>query len=59
MVHKIQVSFTNEQWELISKIKGIMGKTDAELIRNIILAWLAEKSLISTSTKQKMAKKGD
>ena len=59
MVHKIQVSFTNEQWELISKIKGIMGKTDAELIRNIILAWLAEKSLISTSTKQKMKKKGD
>ena len=59
MVHKIQVSFTNEQWELISKIKGIMGKTDAELIRNIILAWLAEKSLISTSTKQKMAKRGN
>ena len=58
MVHKIQVSFTDEQWELISKYKGIMGKTGAELVRNITLAWLAEKSIISTATKQKMMKKG-
>lgn len=56
MVHKIQVSFTNEQWEIISKVKGTMGKTDAEVIRNITLAWLSEKSLISTIVKQKISK---
>jgi len=54
MVHKVQVSYTEEQWNLISKVKGIMGKTNAEVIRNITLAWLSEKSLISTSAKQKM-----
>lgn len=50
---RVQVTFTNEQWTIISKMKGSLGETDAELVRNIILAWLAEKSFISEAGKRK------
>ena len=44
---RVQVSFTERQWALIEKLQGEMGLTDAEIIRNIVLAWLSEKSFIS------------
>jgi len=50
---RVQVTFTEEQWNLISKMKGSLGDTDADLVRNIILAWLAEKSFISEEAKKK------
>lgn len=50
---RIQVTFTNEQWKIIVSMKGEMGNTDAEVIRNVVLAWLAEKSLISEKVKRK------
>jgi len=56
MGHKVQVSFTDEQWELVSKIRGSMGKSDADVVRNIVLAWLSEKSIISTNVKEQMKK---
>lgn len=52
--HKVQVSFTNETWGVIKKLGNTMGKSDAELVRNIVLAWLCEKSMISTNAKNKM-----
>ena len=48
---RIQVTFTEEQWSLIERFKGVMGSEDAEVIRNIILAWLAEKSVITERVK--------
>jgi len=33
-------------------LKGSMGNTDAELIRNIVVAWLSEKSIIAESVKK-------
>ena len=51
--HKIQVSFTEEQWKLIEKLKGHMGSSYADVVRNIILAWLSEKSIISDSVKKR------
>ena len=48
---RVQVVFTTEQWNLIEKFKGEMGNGDAEIVRNIVIAWLAEKSMISTSAK--------
>jgi len=51
---KVQVSFTREQWELIEKFKGQFGSSDADLVRGIVMAWLAEKSIISESAKLKM-----
>ena len=49
---RVQVSFTARQWALIEKLQGEMGMTDADIIRNIVLAWLAEKSFISYSIKK-------
>ena len=50
---RVQVTFTEKQWELIEKLKGEMGNGDADVIRNIVLAWLAEKSFISDTIKKK------
>jgi len=51
---KVQVSFTAEQWELITRFKGQFGSGDADLVRGIVMAWLAEKSIISESAKLRM-----
>jgi hypothetical protein len=50
---RIQVIFTQNQWDLIEKFRGEMGEDDSELVRNIVLAWLAEKSMISSTVKQR------
>ena len=49
---RVQVTFTKEQMELINKSKGFFGNTDAEVVRNIVVAWLAEKSIVSTTMKE-------
>lgn len=54
MSKKVQVSFSNKQIELLSYFRGEMGETDAEVVRNIVIAWLSEKSFISTVAKQRM-----
>jgi len=51
---KVQVTFTEGQWALIKKIKPELGDTDSTVVRNIVLAWLAEKSFISSTVKEKM-----
>lgn len=53
---RVQVSYSAEQWKLIEKLKGEMGLGDAEVVRNITIAWLAEKSFISTAVKQSKMK---
>jgi hypothetical protein len=56
-IKRVQVSFTKEQWNLIEKLKGEMGITDSEIVRNIIMGWLMEKSFISTTLKEKLFKR--
>lgn len=51
-VKRVQVSFTEEQWGLIDDFRGIMGEADADVVRNIVLAWLAEKSVIASRVKR-------
>jgi hypothetical protein len=51
---RVQVTFTEEQWSLIERFKGVMGNDDAEIVRNIVLAWLAEKSIVAESVKRRM-----
>ena len=48
---RVQVTFTEAQWKLIEKLKGEMGSTDSDVVRTIILAWLAEKSFITSQVK--------
>jgi len=56
---RVQVVFTPGQWELISQLRGEFGEGDADIVRNIVLAWLAEKSLISTTVKHRMGNNGN
>ena len=51
-VKRVQVTFTAEQWRLIERFKGVMGSDDAEVVRNIVLAWLAEKSVVTSEVKR-------
>lgn len=51
---RVQVSFTRKQWNMIEMLRGEMGDNNADIIRNIVLAWLAEKSFVSDTTKKKL-----
>jgi len=51
---RVQVSFSEEQMEIIKEMSGEMGNTDAEVVRNIVISWLAEKSFISEMAKKKI-----
>ena len=53
---RVQVSFTIKQWDMIEVLRGEMGDNDADIIRNVVLAWLAEKSFVTDTTKQKLSK---
>jgi len=55
-VKRVQVSFTEEQWSLIEKFRGVLGNDDAEIVRSIVLSWLSEKSIVSSAVKEKINK---
>ncbi len=46
------MTFTERQWEVIEKFRGVMGTDDAEIVRDIVLSWLAEKSVVSSAVKK-------
>jgi len=50
---RVQITFTEQQWNLIETLKGEFGKGDADVVRNIVLSWLAEKSFISSAAKKR------
>jgi len=54
---RVQVSFTNKQWGLIKSLRGEFGNSDSDIVRNIVISWLTEKSFISTAIKNRMEKK--
>ena len=54
MSKKIQVSFSDKQAELLSKLRGEFGDSESEVVRGIVLAWLAEKSFISAAVKNRI-----
>ncbi len=51
MTKRVQVSFTEKQWDLIAKFKGEFGEKDADIVRSIVISWLSEKSFISSTIK--------
>ncbi len=53
---RVQVTFTKNQW-LIENFRGVLGQNDAEIVRNIVLTWLSEKSVMSSSVKKEMGGK--
>lgn len=58
MTKKIQVSFSDKQIELLETLKGEFGETGADVVRNVVIAWLAEKSFISTMVKRRITAAG-
>lgn len=55
MNKKIQVSFSEKQLDLLQLMKGEMGDTDADVVRSIVISWLAEKGLITDAARRKIA----
>ncbi|TAE31698.1 MAG: CopG family transcriptional regulator [Candidatus Kapaibacterium sp.] len=51
---RVQVSFTEDQWNLLTQFKGELGDTDADVVRSIVMIWLAEKNFITDSIKNKL-----
>ena len=41
------MKFTKEQLDLISSLKGILGGTNSEVVRTIVMSWLSEKSMLT------------
>ena len=50
---RVQVTFTHDQWHLIKKFKSVMGESDSDIVRNIVLAWLSEKSFVAEEVKKR------
>jgi len=53
MPKKIQVTFTDGQWKLVEKLRGTIGDSDSEIVRNIVISYLSEKSYIKDETSNK------
>lgn len=45
MVKRIMVTLDDEQYDILQSLKGF-GKKDAEKIRNVLIAYLSEKSYL-------------
>ena len=44
--------FTPEQWEILESLRGQFGTSDSDIVRNVTLAWLSEKSFITDRAKR-------
>ena len=53
MPKKVQVTFSDGQWKLIERLRGTIGDTDSEVVRNIVVAYLSEKSYIKEEATRK------
>jgi len=47
---KIVVSFTPKQLKLLDRFMGVLGDSYPEIVRNIVLAYLNEKTYIKEAT---------
>jgi len=56
MSRKFQVIFSDGQWKLLEKLRGTIGDTDSEIVRNIIISYLSEKSYIRKEASNKNKK---
>jgi len=40
------VNFTDEQWEVLEKFRGLLGNSDSEIVKYIVINYLSEKNYI-------------
>jgi len=51
MVKRIMVTLDDAQYEILQGLKGF-GSKDAEIIRNIVIAYLSEKSYLKKASEK-------
>jgi hypothetical protein len=51
--NQVNVKLTDEQKQIVEDLVGIMGGTDAEVLRSILLAWLSDKSILTDVIKKR------
>jgi hypothetical protein len=49
MVKRIMVTLDDDQYKILQDLKGF-GKKDAEIIRNVFVAYLSEKSYLKKAS---------
>ncbi|MFH0971112.1 MAG: CopG family transcriptional regulator [Candidatus Micrarchaeota archaeon] len=54
---QINIRLTKEQREIVKMLVGVMGGTEAEVIRSIFLAWLSDKGVLSDVIKRRWVDK--
>jgi len=50
---RVMVNFTDEQWKILEKFRGIFGNSDSEIVKYIVIAYLSEKSYLKEAQKMK------
>lgn len=53
MPKKIQVTFSDAQALLLDELKGILGDSDAEVVRAIVMNWLLDKGMVGKTIDEK------
>ena len=43
---RVMVNFTDEQWNIIEKFRGIYGNSDSEIVKYIVINYLSEKTYV-------------
>lgn len=51
IMKRVMVNFTNEQWEVLEKFRGVFGNSDSEIVKYLVMAYLSEKSYIKEASK--------
>ena len=46
---RVVVNFTDEQWMILEKFRGVFGHRDSEIVRHIIIAYLSEKNFLRSN----------
>jgi hypothetical protein len=49
---QLNVKLTKKQKAILGSLVGIMGGTEAEVLRSIFMAWLSEKNIINELAKE-------
>lgn len=52
---RITITIPEGIWRIIEEnLKGVMGDKDSEIIRNIVIAWLSDKSYLKKEKGEKI-----
>jgi hypothetical protein len=53
---RVLVTFTHEQWNILESLKGEIGRSDADVVRNIIVTWLIDKKFLAGQKRTQIEK---